>query len=379
MPLESMHCTKLILREVRLPFRFAFGHATAVRRAAHILLIELQTSNHVIGYGEIILREYLTGETLEGAHNYIRDQLWPALRELHFVGSERPDEKLRPLYLMADGHGSTGAYAGLDVAVFDAWAKTFKIPGNRMLGGTVTHAARVTAPIGFGMPATMTVRALKALGFQDWKVKVGQTIQADIDRVATVRRIAGPEASIRIDANGIWTLDEAANVIQLMKAYNLACVEQPVAQAKREDLGTLATTASVPMMADESLCNLKDAAQLLPMGAKVQWNLRLAKVGGFTGVLTLAKLATDAGIPYQLGALVGETSLLTSALRACLGVLTPTYVECAFPSILLARDPFTATTSGGPSVLRPLTEAHGLGVSRRPLSPSATAQTTELT
>jgi L-alanine-DL-glutamate epimerase-like enolase superfamily enzyme len=116
-------------------------------------------------------------------------------------------------------------------------------------------------------------------------------------------------------------------------------------------------------MADESLCSVQDAEALLPVGAGIRWNLRLAKVGGFTGLLELAALARTHGIPCQLGALVGETSILTAAARACLGITDFRWVESAFPRLLLRTDPVVGGALATRPVAAPLSNTTpGLGV-----------------
>ena len=72
--------TRLELREITIPFRFAFKHSLAVRRQARNLILTLHTDAGTVGYGEVIPRRYLTGETIAGAWEDIRSQFWPALR-----------------------------------------------------------------------------------------------------------------------------------------------------------------------------------------------------------------------------------------------------------------------------------------------------------
>ena len=117
------------------------------------------------------------------------------------------------------------------------------------------------------------------------------------------------------------------------------------------------------------------------------WNLRLAKIGGFTGMLSMLRVAgyplppaltrkPTAGpgrLPlksYQpkihLGVLVGETSLITAAARACLGLVPFLHVEYGYPNMLLTIDPFQGDPGGYSGIGRPLGDDYGLGVSPRP-------------
>ena len=114
-------------------------------------------------------------------------------------------------------------------------------------------------------------------------------------------------------------------------------------------------------MADESLCTRADAQALIAARAASLWNLRLGKIGGFSGIVELLRMAPVHHIKVQLGVLVGETSLLGSATRACAGWSDFLHIEFGFPAILLRTDPF----AGGPDgyfVSGSITTQTGLGV-----------------
>jgi L-Ala-D/L-Glu epimerase len=51
----------------QLPFRFSFGHALATRRDSTNVYVRLTLDDGTVGYGEGVPREYVTGETVEGA------------------------------------------------------------------------------------------------------------------------------------------------------------------------------------------------------------------------------------------------------------------------------------------------------------------------
>lgn len=366
MPPEPMFCVRLKIRAVALPFRFAFKHAAADRRENRSLILELTTDKGVTGYGEVVPRDYLTGESVASCISTLREELWPRLKKLEFAATVRPDATLDGLYDWADAAGVSAAYAGLDVAVFDAWGKAFDVPGKTLLGAP-GKARRLTAPIGFGMPIKLAVGTFRAAGFKEFKVKVGLSPSEDADRLRQIRSIIGRKAILRIDANGAWRgVTEASQAIENLRKYDVAAVEQPIARGDAAALAQIAAATGIPVVADESMISQKDAAALLATGTTdVRWNLRVAKIGGITGMLRLASLAAQHGIAYQIGALVGETSLLTAALRACAGTLAPTHVECAFPGVLLKNDPFRPSPLLA-SRLPPLRQGVGLGVTPRP-------------
>ena len=115
-------------------------------------------------------------------------------------------------------------------------------------------------------------------------------------------------------------------------------------------------------MADESLSSRADARTLIDADAANIWNLRLAKVGGFTGLMELIDMAKAAGVRIHHGVLVGESPLLAAAARACAGLTDFTHVEYGFPGILLRQRPFRHGPNGIFGIGSPLKSSEGLGV-----------------
>jgi L-alanine-DL-glutamate epimerase-like enolase superfamily enzyme len=157
-------------------------------------------------------------------------------------------------------------------------------------------------------------------------------------------------------------VDTAVKLGKEFRRLGVSSVEQPIAAGNAEALAYVQSEGGIPVVADESLCTLKDAEALLSAGAAHVWNIRLAKVGGFSGALQLARLAQEHGIEMQLGVLVGETSLLGAAARACIGLARYRHVEFGFPRILLRADPFRKGPDGYLGTGHPLDSSPGLGV-----------------
>lgn len=337
----------LTLRHLRIPFRFAFEHAAHRRDAADHLLVELRTDGGLAGYGEILPRPYVSGETLDSAREDVATFWWPLLARLAFEPDVAPFRALEPLWARADAERRTASYAGVDVAVFDLWARVRGVPLATLFGHR-PEPLPLSAPIGFKMPAGLAARAAQAFGFRAFKVKIGD--DAGLARVVAVARHVGG-AKLVVDANGSLVVQTALALSAALRAAGAepAVWEEPLAVGTLGGLQRLAA-AGMTLMADESIVTTADAERLIVNDAVAQWNLRLAKNGGFSGLRALARLAAKHGIRVQLGALVGETSVTGAAafaaaalIRAETGAL-PLRVESSFAPWLLKKDPF----SGGP-------------------------------
>ncbi len=116
-------------------------------------------------------------------------------------------------------------------------------------------------------------------------------------------------------------------------------------------------------MADESACSPDDARLLAQMEACDIINVRLAKCGGITGSLKMIEVAMANSLKYQLGCLVGETSILGAAGRHfALAAPDLIHVEGSYNRRLLCNDiAWPQMGFGLNGFARPL-EGYGLGV-----------------
>jgi L-alanine-DL-glutamate epimerase-like enolase superfamily enzyme len=198
------------------------------------------------------------------------------------------------------------------------------------------------------------------MGFKQFKLKVTGT--DDLAKVRAVRRIIGPSSDLRVDANGAWNVGQAITMARKLLEFGVSSVEQPIPAGDPVALAEVQRKGGLPVMADESLCTRADARAIAAARAADLWNIRLAKVGGFSGVLEMVRMAKENGIRIHLGVLVGETSLLAAAGRACAGLADYAHVEFGFASLLLRADPFRGGPMGFFAIGKPLGRKPGLGV-----------------
>ena len=354
-----MKFQSLQIYQIRIPFRFSFKHALADRTCAESLLVRLVTESGAEGWGEAVPRAYLTGESVQSAWQDLTTRWWPALRELDFPDGVPAADVLDPLYRTADAERHTASFAALDLAVHDALARAAGLPLAQWLG-YAAHAIRLSAPLGGSSAKSVRKKALlfRFLGFQDFKLKLGLGIDAEVTRAA--RASIGTERDLRADANAAWDGEEAVQKIAALAPFGFSSFEQPA-----RDIAGLARVRrelGVRVMADESLCTLADAQELIERNAADLWNVRLAKIGGFCGLRAFLQLARTHGIGLHLGTLVGETSLLAAAGRIASGAAEFAHVEYGFPRLFLRGDPFRGGPAGYFGTGAPQNKRPGLGV-----------------
>ncbi len=137
-----------------------------------------------------------------------------------------------------------------------------------------------------GEPAAVaeSARHWAERGFETFKLKAG--VDGDVEQLAAVREAVGPDARIRVDANGAWSLEQARERLAGMAASDLELAEQPVADL--EEMVALRRDVVVPIAADESVNDAFDARRAARLGACDSATVKLSKVGGVNAALDVA-------------------------------------------------------------------------------------------
>ena len=178
-------------------------------------------------------------------------------------------------------------------------------------------------PINATVPAIPALEVPKVLArFPDVrtaKVKVaepGQTLVDDIDRVEVVRALV---PTVRVDANGGWTVDEAvAAAHALTESGPLEYIEQPCRTV--EELAEVRRRVDVPIAADESIRKADDPLRVVRAGAADIAVLKVAPLGGVSSLLAIAE---QIDIPV----------VVSSALDSAVGIATGLHAAAALPRL----------------------------------------------
>lgn len=161
------------------------------------------------------------------------------------------------------------------------------------------------------------------------KVKVaerGQTLEDDVSRVAAVRDVMGPQARVRVDANGGWTISEATEALRRLAAYGLEYAEQPCASV--EELACLRITLArngidVLVAADESIRRASDPMRVVREEAADVIVVKVAPLGGVRSALAIAQ---ECGLP----------TVVSSALDTSVGIRAGLALAAALPELPFA-------------------------------------------
>src|SRR5215467_4450402 len=221
-------------------------------------------------------------------------------------------------------------------------------------------------PVNVTVPAVGPERARRIVassGCRTAKVKVaekGQPEAADIERVAAVRDALGPDGRIRVDANGGWTVEQAARMLRRLGRYLIEYAEQPCATLG--ELGRLRRLIDIPVAADESIRKADDPLRVRTAGAA---DIVMVKVQPLGGVRPALRVAEACGLPV----------VVSSAVDCSVGLAAGVALAAALPELPYACGLATMSLLTGDVTAEPLAEAGGLLPVRRPaVDPAALAR-----
>ena len=217
---------------------------------------------------------------------------------------------------------------------------------------------RRRVPVNVTVPAVgpdLAEEIVATSGCTTAKVKVaepGQTAADDMARVAAVRSGLGPRGRIRIDANGAWTVPEAAVRIRKLAELDLEYVEQPVATL--DEMVRLRRRVDVPLAADEGVRLADDPTRI--EGLTEAADVVVLKVQPLGGVWPALRVAQTCGLPV----------VVSSALETSVGMAAGVALAAALPDLPYACGLGTIGLLAGDVVAEPLVPVQGFVEVRRP-------------
>jgi L-alanine-DL-glutamate epimerase-like enolase superfamily enzyme len=216
----------------------------------------------------------------------------------------------------------------LDGALADLDARQSGVSLARSLAGEEVRAdVPVNALLVASAPGdgtAMAARDLVAGGFGTVKVKLEGGVDGVpepwwAEAVARVREAVGPDVALRVDLNGVLSVEAALAWLPTLAALRLEYVEQPIAAEDGAEAFGRLRDSGVPIAADESVTDLPSALDLIDAGCDALV-VKPARVGGPLRAAEIVEAATDAGVTTVVSTLYETGVGLATALHvAALG------------------------------------------------------------
>jgi len=305
-----MRIERVELRHVRLVLVAPFVTSMGVETDEEHIIVRVDGEG-VTGWGECVAEgnPFYSYETTHTAWHILRDFLVPAVlgRDLASV-----DEAIA---LTARVRGHMMAKAGLESALWDAFAKAQGVSLSKMLGGV---RERIDVGVSIGIQPTPAELLDKVAGYLDEgyrRIKIKIAPGSDLAYVKAVRR-EYPNIPFQVDANSAYSLETATSLYPL-DDLNLLLIEQPLDEDDLWDHSQLQKRFKTPLCLDESILSARHARQALEMCACRVINIKAGRVGGLSQAVAIHDLCHAQNIPVWCGGMletgVGRASNLALA------------------------------------------------------------------
>lgn len=273
---------------IAMDFTRPYVTAAGTLQRRETVLLRIRDENGIVAFGEGVPMTLRGGDSPEAVTRELRD--WSA----------------EPARLP----GSPPARCAVAMALADLQAKREGIPLWRHLDPAANpRPLKCNATIGAGNASDVVAQceSWAASGFDVFKLKAGP--EEALPLASAVRLALGPEAGLRIDANGSWG-EAAATLLAGLEELDIELVEEPVTGLV--ELAELARRTSIPLVADESVNDASEAADARIERACDAVTVKLSKIGGLDVSLgghlpTYLSSALDSPVGIAAAAHVAQT------------------------------------------------------------------------
>ena len=310
-------------------FRIASSSLASITNVA----VRLELESGTVGWGESSILQPLTVEdqalaidSIEASREFLTGMPVTAWRVL----SER---------LLANFPDYPSVRAGIEMAVFDALAKFCGLPLFQFFGGASSDLITdITLPICAAETAGELATKYRKQGFKTLKVKVGQNVDADCERLRAIHR-AFAHCALILDANAGFSAQQCIDLVNRLQALGIkpALLEQPVQCDDFDALRRISQETGLPVAADESCCSSQDALRIVAEGAAQVINIKLVK-SGVVQALDIAAIAKAAGLDLMIGGMVETRLAMGFSAHFAAGLGGFRWIDLDTP-LLLAEDP----------------------------------------
>jgi muconate cycloisomerase len=284
------------------------------------LVVRIEASNGLVGWGEASAAPLMTGDLLAGMCAAVNDHLGPIVVGKNAL--ERADLERRCAVALLH---NTGAKCAVDMALNDLVGRHYGVPLADLFGGPLRSTLEPMYLLG-NPKVDDDIREARdklAEGWRFFKLKIGIKHPAEEAEAARkVRRELGEAVALCADANMGMTFDDAARFALGAREARLLFMEQPLHADDTEGMARLAQISPIPLNGDESLGSVSDLVSLHRAGAIRGANLKTIKMGGIAATVHAMHVCAALGLKINLAGKVAESSIAAAALLH-LGSLAP--------------------------------------------------------
>ncbi len=304
---------KQISRDIHVPFAIA----SETLMSANFVLVMIKDEDGLTGIGEASPFPTLTGDNVTGVLpvvNEILDQLteMTPLSALRYLRTIREETFLT----------SPSAYVGVEMALWDLYAKQLDVPlaaiwGGRMVDKVVTD---ITLPIMDAQNVENFWQLYRNHGFEVLKIKVSGNVDSDLDLVNAMMRLVPRSTQFTLDGNQGYRFDNARSLIHRLEGQDLRPLffEQPLPADDWSGLKHLEEVSGIPVCLDETVITPEDAVRVVREKTASMINLKIMK-SGIEETMRIISIARSAGIALMIGGMLESEIAMGASLQLACG------------------------------------------------------------
>lgn len=282
------------VRAVRVPMAHPHQTAGGTVSESPLVLTDITIEDGVVGHSVVFT---YTAAALKPTADLIRD-LEPLIKG-EFLAPAEIEQKLSKRFRLLGTQGLVGiALSAIDMALWDALARSHGVPLVRLLGG-IAKPIPAYGAVGYdGVEGSAMVAAeWVKRGFSGIKAKIGYaTVQEDVAVIRAMRGAVGNGIAIMVDYNQCLTPVEAVQRLRVLDEEGLTWVEEPTLAHDYAGHAFIAREAKTPIQCGENWWGTLDMQHAIDAQASDFMMPDVMKIGGVTGWLRAAALAQTKSI-----------------------------------------------------------------------------------
>ena len=278
---------RIVLRRVRLPLTVPYRLSYRTFESFEPIIVEAYGMDSGIGWGDGHISPGSSAETREGGWSFIQKMA------SQIVGLETVEAINNIAKRM---HKNKVAGSALIVALEMLEKSPFlDVPEDTRLP--------LLAPIN-GLKAKeieFEIESKLAEGFRTFKIKVGKDADADLARLAIIQKVVNGRATLRIDANRAYDLEQGIKFASSLDPTGVELFEQPCASEDWEGNARVAEKSNVALMLDEPICDMADIEKAATIKGVGFCKLKLKRFGSLACLGLGLERVRDLGMEPVLG------------------------------------------------------------------------------
>lgn len=306
-----------------LPLKKPYTIAYKTITDTELIFLEVALENGIVGYGASNPFPEVVGETAEATVSNLQSDIIQNFKGRDINLFQQLIDETEEQFPR-----QPGTLAAIDIALHDAFTKHLGISVVDFYGKKI-EALPTSVTIGIkGVGETVEeANEYKASGFRVLKIKTGNNVDEDIERVRKLKETFGSHFVIRVDANQGYSIEELKGFMQATQGI-VEIIEQPLKVGLEKQLQQLEADQRKSLVADESLLTASDAFALShspkPYGV---YNIKLMKCGGIKAAKEIAIIAKRAGIDLFWGCNDESIISIAAALHTAYSCSNTKYLD----------------------------------------------------